>query len=90
MHRHSSSLLEDSSLLVEGSFSFQSAFIGMKFYQAFSEHIVLNRVNTVYLKTDPSEARRDDFTGICASWLSFSTDIPVIASFRKRGMGRIK
>ena len=55
MHRHASALREDKSLLVEGSFSFQCALIGVNFYQAFSEHIAPNRVKTVYLKTDPSE-----------------------------------
>ena len=55
MHRHASSHREDNSLLLDGSLSFQCALIGMKLYQAFSEHIVLNTMNTVYLKTDPSE-----------------------------------
>ena len=97
MHRHSSSLWEDNLLLVEGSFSFQCALIGTKFYQAFSEHIVLNRVNTVYLKTDPAEClwphcRKPDAmisqAYVCPGF-PFPQAHPSMLLLGKRDMGRI-
>ena len=85
---------------MEDSFSFQCALIGMKFYRAFSKHIVLNRVNMVYLKkisrnvcglTVGSQMRgfHRHITGCRdVSWLSFSIGSPVISSSREKRFGQ--
>ena len=70
----------------------------MKRYQAFSEHIVLNRVNTVDLKTDPSKYLLPDcrkpYAMISQAYVCpdfpFPQAPPSLLLLRKTDMGRIK